>query len=224
MAKDCPNCKLINDNDTNKCDCGYNFVTGRLENKQIQAAKSKDSAESNRWRCDMKCYVHPEKEAIGTCVGCGKAICDNCKMEVEGKYYCKNCIVDLAKKSQANPFKNLNIQSFVEKNKLSIILGSILLMLILSLMYFHIVDTNNGGTILIPKEHMSFNNTFIDLNKWLKDYNEANFYSKTNYSYLDDQFKKRGLIFTTCPLCNGTGKNSYDGGTCYLCKGSGRMK
>ena len=39
----------------------------------------------------MKCYIHPDVEAIGTCTSCGKAICPACSMEVGGKLVCKPC-------------------------------------------------------------------------------------------------------------------------------------
>jgi len=44
----------------------------------------------------MKCYVHPDVEAIGTCTGCGKAICPTCSMEVGGKLVCKPCAEKMA--------------------------------------------------------------------------------------------------------------------------------
>jgi hypothetical protein len=31
----------------------------------------------------MKCYVHPERDAICTCVGCGNFICEGCARLVE---------------------------------------------------------------------------------------------------------------------------------------------
>ncbi|KYH34041.1 TM2 domain protein [Clostridium tepidiprofundi DSM 19306] len=40
----------------------------------------------------MHCYIHNDRPAIGTCVGCGKFICEECKTEIGGKYYCKNCV------------------------------------------------------------------------------------------------------------------------------------
>lgn len=43
----------------------------------------------------MNCYVHPDKGAIGTCVGCGKFICSECCTEIKGKNYCKNCVNEL---------------------------------------------------------------------------------------------------------------------------------
>lgn len=49
----------------------------------------------------MNCYVHPEKEAVGTCVSCGKFICSECVTEIQGKNYCKHCVDELfAQKNQ----------------------------------------------------------------------------------------------------------------------------
>ena len=46
------------------------------------------------------CYVHNDVPAVGTCVGCGKFICENCNTELKGKNYCKNCIAELVEESQ----------------------------------------------------------------------------------------------------------------------------
>ncbi|NIV36664.1 MAG: hypothetical protein GWN58_46690 [Anaerolineae bacterium] len=40
----------------------------------------------------MQCYVHPEAEAVGTCPKCGRAICSECAVEVQGKLVCRNCL------------------------------------------------------------------------------------------------------------------------------------
>jgi len=40
----------------------------------------------------MDCYLHPESEAVGTCTSCGKAICSECAVEVEGKLVCRECL------------------------------------------------------------------------------------------------------------------------------------
>ena len=40
----------------------------------------------------MNCYVHNDRPAIGTCVGCGKFICSECNTEIKGKNYCKKCV------------------------------------------------------------------------------------------------------------------------------------
>lgn len=43
----------------------------------------------------MNCYVHTERNAIGTCVGCGKFICQECTTEIGNKNYCKKCVATL---------------------------------------------------------------------------------------------------------------------------------
>ena len=47
----------------------------------------------------MKCYVHPGAEGVGTCTNCGKVICSECVVEVDGKLLCKACA---AKKAEAS--------------------------------------------------------------------------------------------------------------------------
>lgn len=37
----------------------------------------------------MKCANHPETDAVGMCVYCGKPFCSECIVEVQGKMYCK---------------------------------------------------------------------------------------------------------------------------------------
>lgn len=37
----------------------------------------------------MKCYNHPERDAQGACVYCGKLFCNECLVEANGKMYCK---------------------------------------------------------------------------------------------------------------------------------------
>ena len=49
----------------------------------------------------MKCGYHPEREAVGGCVGCGRGICEFCKTIVDDKFYCPTC----AEKSILNPEK-----------------------------------------------------------------------------------------------------------------------
>jgi len=50
----------------------------------------------------MRCFYHPSAEAVGVCVGCGKAICRECLVEREGRSYCRECAVK-AKASAAEP-------------------------------------------------------------------------------------------------------------------------
>ncbi len=40
----------------------------------------------------MKCYTHPDVEAVGTCVSCGKAVCTGCAVDVAGKIHCQRCV------------------------------------------------------------------------------------------------------------------------------------
>jgi len=40
----------------------------------------------------MKCYIHPERDAIGVCVMCGHGVCDACSVNLGGKIYCKQCV------------------------------------------------------------------------------------------------------------------------------------
>jgi hypothetical protein len=37
----------------------------------------------------MKCYVHPEIDAVNVCSECGKGICATCAVTIEGRTYCK---------------------------------------------------------------------------------------------------------------------------------------
>jgi hypothetical protein len=39
----------------------------------------------------MKCSIHPEDDAVGICVLCGKAVCPTCRTTVEEKIYCPAC-------------------------------------------------------------------------------------------------------------------------------------
>lgn len=49
----------------------------------------------------MKCYLHQERDAVGVCVACGKAVCQECAQEVEGKIYCKACAAEAIRKQEA---------------------------------------------------------------------------------------------------------------------------
>lgn len=39
----------------------------------------------------MKCYLHNEAEAVGTCIQCGKGLCPDCALNVNGKIVCREC-------------------------------------------------------------------------------------------------------------------------------------
>jgi len=39
----------------------------------------------------MKCAYHPENDAVGACVSCGRLVCSECRTTLGGKIYCKPC-------------------------------------------------------------------------------------------------------------------------------------
>lgn len=39
----------------------------------------------------MYCYKHNERPAVGACTNCGHLICEECKLEVNEKFICKDC-------------------------------------------------------------------------------------------------------------------------------------
>jgi predicted nucleic acid-binding Zn ribbon protein len=43
----------------------------------------------------MKCVNHPEIDATGTCVKCGKSLCSECIKELPGKTYCQVCAQEI---------------------------------------------------------------------------------------------------------------------------------
>jgi len=40
----------------------------------------------------MKCYRHPDKEAVGSCSNCGKRLCKKCMETKDEKILCKECL------------------------------------------------------------------------------------------------------------------------------------
>jgi hypothetical protein len=60
----------------------------------------------------MKCSVHPEVEAVGVCVNCGKGVCTECAVSLDNKSYCKACIA-VGIKPQTGSTNGLSIASMV---------------------------------------------------------------------------------------------------------------
>ena len=48
----------------------------------------------------MKCYYHPEKDAVAICKECGKPLCENCAHEFNGKIYCEEDLSKVQEKSK----------------------------------------------------------------------------------------------------------------------------
>ncbi len=40
----------------------------------------------------MNCHYHPDREVVGMCVSCGQPICIECKVILNDKLYCNNCV------------------------------------------------------------------------------------------------------------------------------------
>jgi len=40
----------------------------------------------------MQCDNHPDKDAIGACVSCGKGVCSLCKISFDGLIHCRQCV------------------------------------------------------------------------------------------------------------------------------------
>jgi hypothetical protein len=40
----------------------------------------------------MNCYFHPDREAVGNCRGCGKAVCTECHKPAQSGFYCPQCV------------------------------------------------------------------------------------------------------------------------------------
>lgn len=54
----------------------------------------------------MNCSNHEEKEAVGMCIRCNKLICQECKVKINNKYYCKDCVSEMY--SDNNKYNNMN--------------------------------------------------------------------------------------------------------------------
>lgn len=48
--------------------------------------------QEKRGDSQMKCYYHPNRDAVGTCSQCGKAACRDCIEDIGGALLCKDCI------------------------------------------------------------------------------------------------------------------------------------
>ncbi len=77
----------------------------------------------------MKCFYHPDREAVAVCSECGKALCQECAKEFEGKIYCKDCLEELKKDKKQ---KEVNSAKIV---KVSIILSLIAIGVLLLLFF-----------------------------------------------------------------------------------------
>lgn len=56
----------------------------------------------------MKCYNHPDRDAVGTCVDCGKGLCQEC-MDLWTIPVCTDCNLKRWQNAKSNVFKELGI-------------------------------------------------------------------------------------------------------------------
>ena len=51
----------------------------------------------------MKCFHHPEVDALGYCRQCGKPLCEACRRDVRGVFYCEDCLAATVQAGSATP-------------------------------------------------------------------------------------------------------------------------
>jgi hypothetical protein len=65
----------------------------------------------------MKCYYHPETDAVAACTNCGKAICQSCSINVTGRLICQTCLAS----GSATRYPAQSIQPARSTNTLAIV-------------------------------------------------------------------------------------------------------
>ena len=54
----------------------------------------------------MNCSKHSDREALGMCVRCNHLICEECKVKINNKYYCKECVSEIYSDNGTNNSDN----------------------------------------------------------------------------------------------------------------------
>jgi hypothetical protein len=78
---------------------------------------------------------------------------------------------------------------------------------VLFFLSFHIVSTKEGS-VYIPKQHLSFADTMVNLDDMLTRYNEADFASRMQDVYLVERLIREGLIIKKDPTEEKTAEQS----------------
>jgi len=68
----------------------------------------------------MKCYIHPEIEAVAACTTCGKALCESCAIDVEGRISCRQCLSERSTRRGTGSLGEVNPLTLA-----SVILGAV---------------------------------------------------------------------------------------------------
>lgn len=72
------------------------------------------------------CFQHPETEAVGFCRQCGKALCGDCKRDVQDMFYCEPCLAaNLAGAPPAGTDASVGARSDSPNPGLAAVLGCI---------------------------------------------------------------------------------------------------
>jgi hypothetical protein len=61
----------------------------------------------------MNCNFHPDREAVGTCRGCGKPVCSECNKPTPSGNYCPQCVQNGVPFQASIPTSTLAIVSLV---------------------------------------------------------------------------------------------------------------
>lgn len=84
----------------------------------------------------MNCYQHTDRESVGTCTSCGRAICNDCAVEMQGKLVCRVCLEEGKATLQDDGQKDPNTAFLIE------LVGG--LFGFLGLGFFYVGRTNDG--------------------------------------------------------------------------------
>lgn len=57
----------------------------------------------------MNCTKHPDREASGICIHCGKFFCSDCLIVLDGKNYCRNCLSELFTEMKEGKYEGIKI-------------------------------------------------------------------------------------------------------------------
>jgi hypothetical protein len=87
----------------------------------------------------MNCYIHNDRPAVGTCTSCGRPICSECAIEMNGKLVCRECLS--SGKASASSSKDVNTAFLLE------LVGGFLGFL--GIGYLYVGQTNDGVLRLI---------------------------------------------------------------------------